>query len=178
MKYVKWLVGSVVATVLFTIAAVAAPSTNAPIVKGLDASQWTLSLAGAGSTQTKGNSDSTFGGELSLGHTGTFILPLEAGVRQGFGYSSANSEKYSFSTRGFADFTVLKLGNLEFDGGANLGTGYGATRLNFTAGPEAVARLYVKKDVDVFARADYRFDLSSATAQNQIGYVFGVRVKF
>ena len=178
MKYVKWLAGSFLATVLFTIAAVAAPSTNAPIVKGLDASQWTLSLAGAGSTQTTGNSDSTFGGELSLGHTGKLILPIEAGVRQGFGYSSSNTEKYSFSTRGFTDFTLLKLGNLEFDGGASLGTGYGATRLNLTAGPEAVLRLYLKKDVDVFGRANYLYDLSSATAQNKIGYVLGVRVKF
>lgn len=192
MKCVKWLVGSFVATVLLATVVVAAPSTNAPIVNSLDASQWTLSLAGVGSSQTTETKNSALGGELSLGHTGKLILPIEVGIRQGFSYDSANASKctstpqdantktenYSFSTRGFVDVTVLKLGNLEFDAGANLGTRYGDTRMDFTAGPEGVVRLYLKEDIDIFGRAEYRFDLASATSENKLRYVLGVRVKF
>lgn len=177
MKYVKWLVSSFITSVLFTSVAFAAPSTNAPVVKSDDLGSWTLSLSGAGSTVTKASSDTSVGGELSLGHTGKLILPIEVGVRQGIAYQSANSEKYDFSTKGFADIAVLKLGNLETDGGANFGINYGATRPNLTVAPEGVLRLYLKKDVDIFGRIEYPFDVTSGGAQNKFRYILGFRIQ-
>lgn len=179
MKYIKTIIGALVATALLATVVNAAPSTNAPVVSS--EGQWTLSLSGTGATATKSPSDSVIGAQIALGHTGKLILPLEAGVRQGFGYASANGGTALFSTSPFVDWTVLKLGNLEFDLGGNVGATYGNTPLTWKAAPEGVVRLYLKQDVDLFGRIEYPFALNGnngPVAQDSLVYTIGLRVKF
>lgn len=180
MKYIKTSVSLFVA-VLFATAVYAAPATNAPVATTTkDAGRWTLSLSGTGQsaiTDSKLNS-SAIGTEFELGHSGQFILPVNAGVRQGIAYSDANGANWNFSTKVYADWTLVRLGNLEFDAGANVGLNYGNQALSYEAAPEVVARVYLKKDVDVFGRVEYPFNLNPAASENTLRYNLGVRVSF
>jgi len=183
MKYIKTFVGALVAVALFAVTAVsAAPSTNAPIVSS-DAGlgPWTFSLSGAGSTAINNNkvSDSAVGGEFQIGHdAGKLILPLEVGVRQSIAYADANGSEWLLGTKAYSNWTLIKLGNLEADGGGNVGLSYGNQPLNWTAAPELIGRIYLKNDVDLFAGAEYPFDLNALKAVGNLNYKIGLRVRF
>jgi len=181
MKYIKTLVGAFLAAALFATAAVAAPSTNAPLVSPpASLGEWTLSLAGGGSTAFNGtDTDATVvGGEFQIGHAGKLILPLEAGVRQSIGYANDGGSSWLLSTRVYSDWVLFKYGNLQLDAGGNVGVVYGNTTLKWVAAPEVVGRLYLKKDVDLFARVEYPFNLNEGKAENRLDYTLGVRVRF
>ena len=171
MKYIKTLIGALFVAA-FVSSAVAAEPTE----------RWTLSLAGSGATAVDSKS-TTFGTELSLGLNAKVVLPVELGVRQGVAYSSDDS-KVVFGTRVYSDFTVLSLGkNLNFFAGANGGAVYGDTAVSWVVGPEVGARLFLKKDVFVFGRVQYDFDLNNRTSLNQtaldkVRYALGLSVRF
>jgi opacity protein-like surface antigen len=180
MKYMK-LLGVLVASVLLATSVVAAPATNAPAAdSGLG--QWTLSLSGAGSTSLTSDSkydSSAVGAQFELGHDGKFILPLTAGVRQGVAWGDSDGSEWQFTTRVFNDWTLIRLGNLQLDAGGNVGLNYGTKgEPRWVAAPEVVGRLYLKKDVDMFARVEYPFDLNAGRAENTLTYVLGVRIRF
>lgn len=177
MKYMK-LIGVLFATVLLATAVVAAPATNAPAAS--DLGNWTLSLSGNGSANLGGadKDASAVGGEFQLGRAVTLIAPAELGVRQGIGWSDANGSSWLFSTKVYSDWTVLRLGNLQFDAGGNVGLSYGNTKPTWTAAPEVVARLYLKKDVDLFTRVEYPFDLNAGKATDRLGLTLGLRIRF
>lgn len=187
MKLFKSLLGVVLATSLLTVAAlgadtaITAPATTANLkVPVSDPGQWTLSLAGNGVVGTK--SDTTFNGGLSLelGHTGKFILPLEAGVRQGVGLSYDNGSTWKLNTKVYNEWQLVKLGSLEFDAGGNAGLTYGNTPIAWTVGPEATARLWLTQNVNTFLRGEYNFDVSNSgvKSQNALGIVFGIQARF
>lgn len=182
MKYIKTLVGALLATALLVTVATAAPSTNAPLATptSSDLGQWTLSLSGGGSTALGGadKNVSAIGGEFQLGHDAKIILPAEVGLRQSISYADANGASWLFGTKAYTDWTIVKLGNLEFDAGGNIGLTYGNTTPVWTAAPEVVGRLYLKKDVDCFARVEYPFNLTDGKAENRLTYVLGIRVRF
>jgi hypothetical protein len=178
MKYMKFVMAALVAAALLVSTTLAA--TNAPLASAAADNQWTFSLAGGGSSALTGDNASAVGLNLELGHAGKLVLPMNAGVRQGVGYADADGadSTWVLSTKLFSDWTVLKLGNLQFDVGGNAGINYGNTTLTWTAAPEAVVRLYLKKDVDVFGRVEYPFNLNEGRSQQQLVYVLGVRVGF
>jgi len=181
MKLVKTVLGVLLATALFTFAAGAASS--APVVlptpAGSQLDGWTLSLGGSGAVTTQTPSTVNGGLELSLGHTDVIILPGEFGLRQGLGYSS--SDLWNFSTRVYQDWTLIKLGNLEFDAGVNGGADYGTRgSLLWSVAPEAVGRLWLTKNVNAYTRVDFPFSVKtdSFRAQNTVGINVGLQVRF
>lgn len=179
MKYIKTLVGALLATALFATVAVAAPSTNAPVASASDElGTWTLSLSGNGSTDLKGDNGSAVGGEIQVGKSVTLVTAAEFGLRQGIGYADKGANNWLLSTKAYSDWTVVKLGNLQFDAGANVGINYGNTKSTWSAAPEVVGRIYLKKDVDFFARVEYPFDLTNGKATDSLAYTLGIRVRF
>lgn len=148
-----------------------AESTN--VLEGIN-----LTIAGTGATKTSSPNSSTFGLELGLGKEGTLVLPVEAGIRQSIGYDDSQGSSLLFSTKGYADWTVARFGNLELLVGANLGGIYGNTSLTWVAAPEAVVRLWLKKDVSVYGRTEYGFNLSDNTKDDTLQYTVGVSVRF
>ena len=175
MKFTKIVLGVLFASALFTVTALGADVT-APT--GRDLGQWTLSLGGAGVVTTTTPSTFNGGAEIDLGHTGDLILPLEFGVRQGLGYSSG--DLWSLNTHVYNDWTLIKLGSLEFDAGGNVGLYYGNQPLTWTAGPEAVQRLWLLKNVNAFVREEYAFALNDSgfKAKNALGLALGLQVRF
>lgn len=177
MKYIKTIVSSLFAVVLMATTAFSA-----------EPGQWNVTLGGSGASTVKSTS-TTFGTELGVGHTGNFLLPFEAGVRQSFSYASGRTEAvgstrsseegpsttvYSRignslvgSTRLYSDFTVLPLGNLQVAAGLSGGANYGNSALVWTAGPEVVARLFLKSDVYLFGRVEYDAVLNGRTSVRQ-----------
>jgi len=179
MKCIKTLVGVFSAAVLLVSAAYAAPSTNAVVAEPTGAlADWAVSLSGKGATSTGDNSDSAIGAEIQLGHSGNLVLPLEAGVRQSISYSDVSGASWLLGTKVYSDWTLIKVGNLQFDVGGNIGANYGDTKLTWLVAPEVVGRLYLKKDVDVFARLEYPFDLNAGKALDTLVYSLGLRVRF
>jgi len=190
MKVFKSLLGVILATSLLTVATfgadtapTTAPATTTPtVVKAapVSDSQWAFSLAGSGVVGTK--TDTTFNGGLSLelGHTGKFILPLEAGVRQGVGLNYNDGSRWNLSTAVYNEWQLIKLGSLEFDAGGNAGVAYGNSPLAWTIGPEATARLWLTQTVNTFLRGQYEFDVTSKSVNSQsaLGVIFGVQVRF
>lgn len=174
MKYIKTVLGALFATVLLATSTFAADSAAKPT------GQWTLSLDGSGAVTT--TTPSTFNGglELSLGHTGELILPLEVGVRQGVGYSNGEGDNWALNTKLYSDWTLIKLGNLEFDAGINGGVAYGNQPLAWSFAPEAIARLWLLKDVNTFVRAEFPFDVTSNKVEyrNAIGLFLGLQARF
>lgn len=138
---------------------------------------WVLSLSGAGSTVTKGDTGTQFGVDVSLGHTGHLVLPMEAGLRQGVSYDGSSTT--IGTTKLYSDwtlFTVLK--TLDVFVGGNVGLAYGNTPVSWTASPEAGARLWLKRDVAVLARVEVPFDLNNGKYTDTLRYSLGVAVKF
>jgi len=184
MKYIKTLVGAFVALTLLTTAVQAAPSTNttATVQQTVsDLGLWTFALSGQGNTTINNSStkvSSNIGAEFQLGYITKIVLPAEVGVRQGIGYADANSASWMLSTKVYSDWKVVRVGNLEADAGVNVGATYGNRPINYTASPEIVGRLYLKKDVNLFARVEYPFDLSAGKSQDNLVYTLGLQVRF
>lgn len=180
MKYIKVLLAITVCS-LFTSLAFASPSTN-NIVQVNDAlGPWTFSLSGQGNTKLNNDAkvaNSSVGAEFELGHSANIVLPETFGIRQGIGYSDSSGATWNFSTKAFADATIVKLGNLEFDAGVNGGISYGNQPLDWMVAPEAIVRLYLKTDVDVFGRVEYPFDITKGAADNNLVYSLGLRIRF
>ena len=179
MKYIKTILGVLFASVLLTTVATAA--TNEIATKDVDKDHWTFSFAGGGASDLGGGTlnSSTIQGDLSIGRTGRLVLPLEVGVRQGFGYSDVNGATWRFSTKLYSDWTLVRLGNLQLDAGGNVGALYGTrAEPSWVAAPEVVTRLYLKKDVDLFGRVEYPFNLREGRAQESLVYTLGVRLRF
>ena len=148
MKYINTLIAVLA---VFTTTTFAAPSTNLVASTTDNLGPWTVAVSGGGSSALSGAKidSSTVGGEFELGHSAKIVLPAEVGIRQSIGYSDANGSSMDYSTKVFADVTVIRLGNLEADAGVNAGFAYGNQPEVFTAAPEVVARLYLKNDVDL-----------------------------
>jgi len=143
MKYIKTVLG-----VLFAVALLATTSTFAQTNTDL----WSLSVGG-----------------LELGHKDVIFSPGEFGVRQSLGYSSAlqANNQWGFNTKLYQDWRIVRAGNLELDLGANVGATYGNTPLALTVAPEAVARLWLLKNVNTFVRAEYPFQWNSENIRQQ-----------
>jgi opacity protein-like surface antigen len=178
MKYIKTLVSALAALALLATTAIAA--TNAPAVPTAPAAAdaWTLTLAGAGSTTTSGDSHSSIGAELGIGHTGKVLLPVEFGLRQKFSYDSAGNNSFNYGTKVYNDFTLLKIWQLELQAGGNVGATYGETSLRFSVAPEAVAKLYLKKDVWAFGRVELPYNVTDGRLENRLDYTLGVGLSF
>ena len=185
MKYIKTLVSAIIAVALCTTVVSAATSTNSPVVVVTptgDLGPWTLSLSGGGQSalnNDKGNNSAvgaTFDVGYSVGKIATF--PIESGVRQFIGYSDVNSSEWILSTKPYADVTLYKVKSFEFDAGANIGYAYGNTPSTWTVGPEAIGRVYLKKDVDFFGRIEYPYNLNDGKSENDLLYSIGLRVRF
>jgi hypothetical protein len=171
MKKLITVIACMTALTLSAIAAGTNTNNSAPT------ESWVLSLGGAGSTVTKGDTGTQFGVDLSLGHTGHLVLPLEAGLRQGVTYDGSSTT--IGTTKLYSDwtlFTVLK--TLDVFVGGNVGLSYGNTTVLWTAAPEAGARLWLKKDVAVLARVEVPFDLNGGKYTDTLRYSLGVAVKF
>jgi len=182
MKYIKTLLALTILTSFVGISSVSKASdtnTNAVVSQSQnDTEQWTFAVSGQGSTSLSSKNDATsIGGEFQIGHTGQFVLPFQAGVRQDIGYVSSG-DKWNLSTKPYADWTLIKFWKLETDGGFNVGPTYGNQPLTWTGSPEVVQRLYVKKDVDLNVRAEYPINLQTGKTENQLLYTLGVEIRF
>ena len=165
MKNYKWITGIFCAIAL----------TLSPAAFAEDENQWTLSLGGSGATVTTDNGATGFGADLSIGHTGKLLLPIEAGVRQGIAY---NSSDVVLNTKVYADFTLLSVKAFDVFAGGNIGAYYGDTPVLWRIAPEAGIRLWLKDDVGILARAEAPFDLEGWKYQDNIRYFLGFQVKF
>ena len=154
--------------------------TNAVAAAKMESGEaWVVSLGGAGSTATSGNATTAFGVDISVGHTGYLLLPIEVGVRQTVAWSNDDSGVYS--TRLYSDWTVLSMAQNTLDvfAGANVGLTYGDVQSFWTAAPEVGARWWVKKDVAVLGRAEFPFRISDAAKfTDTVAYFVGFSVKF
>lgn len=140
---------------------------------------WVVSLGGAGSTTTTGDTKTALGADLSIGRTGHLLLPIEVGLRQSAAWSSDSSGVYS--TRAYSDFTVLSIAQNTLDVfvGANIGITYGDVQSFWTAAPEAGLRWWVKKDVAVLGRAEFPFSISDdAKFTDTVKYFLGFQIRF
>jgi len=138
---------------------------------------WVVSLGGTGSTVTVEDHDTAIGADLSVGYTGKLLLPLEAGLRQGFSYDNSAV----FSTKAYADFTLFSFANKAFDVfvGGNVGAVYGDTQLGWVAAPEGGLRWWVKEDVSVLLRAEAPFQLNNNSGfTDNVRYFLGFQVRF
>jgi len=175
MKLVKTLLGVLVATSLLTVA-MAATTTVADTTQP---DLWNLSLAGSGVTTTTSDSETAFGVNLQLGRAVTMLLPAEIGVRQGINWISTpdkNAGSWAMDTSLYNDWKLLKVGSLELLAGPHVTLAYGNRSLRWSAGPEAEVRLWMKKDVYLFARTQYDVDISdnSWRSQDRLNHFLGV----
>ena len=181
MKYIKTLVGAFVALALLATSVQAAPSTNTVSQVASDLGLWTFALSGQGNSTINNTStkvSSNIGAEFQLGYNTIVITPAEIGVRQGIGYADGNGASWAFSTKLYSDWKIIRVGNLEAAAGANVGAIYGSNPISYTASPEVVGRVYLKKDVNLFGRVEYPFDLSAGKAQDNLIYTIGLQVRF
>lgn len=178
-KVIKLFVGAFCAVSLVTSTFAANTNTVATVkapVQNAQDETWTLSVGGSGGTTTSGESQSVFGANIALGHTGHLILPLEAGVRQGFGYDSVNGGSTVLDTHLFSDWTVLTIDKLDVFAGASAGLSYGNIPCTWTLAPEAGVRYWIKNDVAIVGRVDYPFDLNKGRSEETLRYFVGVRI--
>jgi hypothetical protein len=184
-KFTNMLVGVFCALLLgaSTFAAdTVSASTNAPVsvetvAVPVTPNAWVISLGGTGNTVTINDHDTTVGADISVGRTGTLLLPLEGGVRQGFSYDSTAV----FSTKLYANWTLFSFATDRVDvfAGANAGATYGDIQTVWTAAPEAGLRLWVKQDVAVLLRAEFPFQLNDgAEFTDSVRYFLGFQVRW
>ncbi len=162
---------------------------------------WRFSLSGQGATatdNTKGNS-SVIGAGFELGREVTLGLPGELGIRQDIGFSDASSlevvkvkvkgkettkteevggSDIDLGTKLYYDWRLFRLGNVEFDAGGNAGALYGNRTLDWQTSPEVVARVFLTKDVNAFARVEYPFDINAGSFDSSVVYSLGLQVRF
>ena len=182
MKFIKTIIAGLSALAL-SVSVMAADKTveaaKAPVAvetKSTDYA-WVVSLGGAGTTATVGDHETAVGADISIGHTGTLLLPVEVGVRQGVSYDSTAV----FATKVYSDWTLVSLAQNTLDvfAGANVGVVYGDVQASWTAAPEAGLRWWVKQDVAVLVRAEAPFQLDSgAEFTDSVRYFIGFQVRF
>ncbi len=190
-KFGKIIVGVFLATILaipaFAADTAVKASTDAPVAvttTPAPESDWVFTLGGGGLTTTKGDNKSAYGFNLSAAKTGTlFTLKDEIGVRQSFGYVSADGGTALFSTKPYVDFDLfsfnIKDTPITLFVGGNAGLTYGNAPLRWTAAPEFGVDVWLAKNVAVEGRGEYAFDLNpSAGAQDALGWFLGVKFKF
>ena len=181
MNYIKLLVTTFVVSLFTTLATSAAPSTNLVVATTDNLGPWTFAVSGQGNSTLDTSvkyKNSDIGAEFQIGYNTTLVFPTEVGLRQSIGYSDASGANWGLSTKAYSDWRVIRLGNLEADAGANVGDSYGTQTGDWTAAPEVVGRVYLKKDVDLFGRVEYPFDLTKGTSQNTLLYSIGIRIRF
>lgn len=118
MKKISKLIVGVFCALLLTVSAFAADtavkaSTNAPVAvttTPAPASDWVMTIGGAGATTTTGDSQTAVGLNFSIGRTLNLVkgLPAEVGIRQSIGYASGDGGNTLLSTRSYLDVTVLE----------------------------------------------------------------------
>lgn len=202
-KISKFVVGVFCALLLATSAFAAdtavKASTNAPVAvttTPAPASDWVMTIGGAGATTTTGDSQTAFGVDFSVGRTLNLIkgFPEEVGIRQSFGYASSTPQSacstggddggtFLASTRAYLDVTVLtfnltKTTPVDIYVGGNIGPNYGNTTLKWVAAPEVGLDVWLAKNVALDARLEYAFDLNNSRAFDALTYFLGVKFKF
>jgi hypothetical protein len=177
------IIAVLVLSIGLVTAAQTAPAVNttaitAPPVATAPADAWVMTLGGVGATKTSGTAATGFGFDISLGKQGKLIFPLEAGVRQNFTYAA--SDNVQLATKLYVDWTVLQYKKLDVFVGASGGALYGNTPLNWSLGPEAGARVWIKKDVAIVGRVEYPFSVTGNNVRNDdtLKYFLGLAVKF
>jgi hypothetical protein len=161
-----------------TVAVTTAPATNTPLF-----GDWVFTLAGVGETTTSGNSQSTFGVNLSVGRELNLLgTSDEVGIRQSVSYASPNGGTTLASTRAYADvcvfcFNLTQNIPVDFYVGGNVGGIYGNTTFKWVAAPEVGVDVWLAKNVAIDGRIEYAFDLNSGRSENVLGYVLGVKFR-
>lgn len=145
---------------------------------------WILTLSGSGTSglQSKndlpsGITDTALGVNVGIGRTGKLLLPIEGGARQGFSWASENDAKI-FDTQLYFDAFPVKFKRFELGAGVNVGATYGNTPIVYSAGPEAVARIWIKDDVGIQGRVSYPFDLGNQKLGDRLIYTLSLIVRF
>lgn len=207
-KFSKIIVGVFCALLLATsafAADTAVKATNAPVAVTTTPStglsylweqpkvedpSWVFAIGGSGATGLKGNSETAFGLNLQLGRTAQLLLPFEYGVRQSFSYASSTPQSACtiggdddsstlFTTKLYADWTLLTYKKLDLFAGGNVGLTYGNTSPLWTAAPETGLRFWLKKDVAIEGRVEFPFDLNDgAKFQDAMTYTVGLKLRF
>lgn len=145
----------------------------------VDDQQWTFMIGGSGATGLKSDSETAFGLNLQLGRTTQLVLPFEFGVRQSVGFASEGEDTTLFTTKVYADWTLLSYKRLDLFAGGNIGATYGNTSPLWTAAPETGLRYWLKNDVGIEGRLEFPFDIGDNTKfQNAMTYTIGLKVKF
>lgn len=157
---------------LFATVAIAVNAADQPLI----GDTWTLSLGGSGTTTTTGDSQSIFGATFDVGHTGFLLVPLQAGLRQSFGYNSQDSGTTLFDSHLYLDATVLKYKKLDLFLGGEIGLTYGNTPLLWSGGPEAGVRFWLKQDVAFVGRVSYPFDINNNRSEDTLKYFLGIQI--
>lgn len=193
MKKISKLIVGVFCALLLTVSAFAADtavkaSTNAPVAvttTPAPASDWVMTIGGAGATTTTGDSQTAVGLNFSIGRTLNLVkgLPAEVGIRQSIGYASGDGGNTLLSTRSYLDVTVLEFNLTETTPvdvyvGGNIGPTYGNTTLKWVAAPEVGLDIWLAKNVALDARLEYGFDLNNSKAFDAVNYFLGVKFKF
>jgi len=162
-KYIKWMVSTVCAVGL------------AMSSVGLADEAWTVSLGGSGASVTKGDVNTVFGADLSVGRTGKLLLPVEGGLRQSVGFDRSDI----LATTGlYLDWTLFTVKTVDVFAGGNVGVTYGNTAAQWEIAPEAGVRWWVKNDVAVLGRVETPFDLDGWGFKDTVRYFVGFQVKF
>jgi len=192
MKKITQMFVGVFCALVLTVSAFAADtavkaSTNAPVAVTTVATTdtpsepWTLSLAGSGFTATKGTATTAMGLTFQVGHYLDLLLPSEVGARQSVNWISRpdeNAGSWALNTEIYNDWRIVKWRSLELSAGPHLGVAYGNVPTRWYFGPEAEARLWVKKDVYTFFRAGYDKNISDTrNDQDLMKYTVGVGFK-
>lgn len=138
---------------------------------------WVMTLAGNGNTTLGSDGGTAVGGELGIGRTGKILLPVEAGLRQGFAYTFGDNNAL-FDTKVYFDVFPIKFKRFEVGAGVNAGSTWGNTPMVWSAAPEGVVRFYIKEDVAIFGRVEYPFDLGNNELGDRLNYVVGLMVRF
>lgn len=153
-------------------------ATNCPSIAD-DSSSWVVSLGGSGATATDSTTTSV-GLDVSLGVTGDLLLPVEAGVRQSLGFVNVSGDSTVLATtRLYSDWTLFSVKKLDVFAGAAIGVTYGHdVDPAWELAPEAGARLWLKKDVALLARAEVPWNIQNWEYKDTVRYFLGFAVKF
>lgn len=138
-----------------------------------------FTLSGGGSSSNDLDSNAV-GANVGLSY---FVTDsIEAGVRQGIGYSDAGGSSLIGSTEVALDYN-LRLGKFVPFVGVQASATYGDTSLAWNAGPEAGAKFYFREKTFLFAKAAYDFRLDGRAGlgdrdSDRIRYAIGIGVSF
>jgi len=158
-------------------------STNAPVAVQTVSSpslsgDWMLTLSGGGVKTLSDNSKTAAGINIGIGRTGELLLPVEAGIRQGIAYVSADNDTVILDTKGYIDWTLLSKNKFDVYAGGNLGVIYGDTSAVWTVAPEAGVRYWLANNVALVSRVEYPFNITENKTADALTYTVGFQVKF